>query len=352
MSRIGLRRSGSWRWPLIVCAALGLFAGVATATAPGWVRLAVMQPARDMLFFMREVQPLERRERIESAAPSPDLTTVLPAQGVPDHEPELALDVWIPDLVPAPAVLLLHGASPRGRKLGFNLMLADALRRAGWLVFTPDARGFGNSARPADVTDPAAWSVRHDLARLTRLASTHPNGNGVVTAVGHSMGAGHLLQLDEAAADIAALALIGPARYAVEPTADASAPVPIAWWDRVRFSADRRLSRAAPAQVVREESRRGDLMHAATHPPGFLTTVPVLLMDGEREGAELVAVLEEVARQLGPNARHVTVAGSHHYCGAYQLPWPFSTVYVRREMFDRCFDALEAFLEDSIARRR
>lgn len=324
---------------LVILVALALVGALATALAPGWVRLAVLQPARDLLFFNREIQPLEHWNSIERADPAPDSTEILRAQGETGSEIDLVLDVWIPDVVPAPAVLLLHGSSPRGRKLGFNMLLADYLRDAGWLVFTPDARGFGESGRPANVNDPAAWSVTSDLARLVSHARTHPKANGVVTGVGHSMGASQLLQFDEAAKELAALALIGPSRFPGEYSTT--------WWQRVRFSTDRRIARALPSEVIRETSRQGDPMRAAKLPPDYLTNLPVLLMDGEREGPELVGILDEVASLLGPNAQHVTVPGSHHYCSSYQLPWPLKTVYVRREIFARCFGTLEVFLRDS-----
>jgi acetyl esterase/lipase len=299
-----------------------------------------MQPARDLLFFHREVNPLRNWNEIDSAYPFPDSTEILPARDEPGHELSLVLDVWIPDIVPAPAVLLLHGSSPRGRKLGFNMLLADYLRHAGWLVLTPDARGFGESGRPANLHDPTAWSVTDDLARLVAHAKTHPYANGMVAAVGHSMGASQLLQFDEAANELAALALIGPSRF----LGDYSTT----WWQRVRFSTDRKIARALPAGVIMETSRQGDPLRSAMLPPDYLTSLPVLLMDGEREGPELVAVLDEVARLLGPNAQHVTIPGSHHYCSSYQLPWPLTAVYVRREIFGRCFGALEEFLRESI----
>lgn len=321
---------------------LALIAGIGTVIAPGWARLAVMQPARDVLFFSREIEPLENWNEIESANPEPDSTEVLRAQGESLNEPDLVLDVWIPDVVPAPAVLLLHGSSPRGRRLGFNMLLADYLRHAGWLVLTPDARGFGESDRPHNIRDPAAWSVTNDLARLVAYATTHPKANGTVTAVGHSMGANHLLELDEAATKLSAIALIGPARF----LGDYST----AWWQRVRFSSDRRIAKALPGEVLRQVSRQGDPVRVAANAPAHLTNLPILLMDGEREGPELVAVLDEVAGLLGTNAHHVTIPGSHHYCSSYQLPWPFTTVYVRRDVFSACFSTLRDFLETSIDR--
>jgi hypothetical protein len=77
--------------------------------------------------------------------------------------------------------------------------------------------------------------------------------------------------------------------------------------------------------------------------------VPVLLMDGELEGEALIERLADAAAVLPPPVRHVTVAGSHHYCGAYQLPWLNRPVFVRPEIFERCASALEEFLREAIA---
>jgi pimeloyl-ACP methyl ester carboxylesterase len=341
MSGPGARRQRRWRVLFALALAGASLLGGLTVLAPGYARLALMQPARDVLFFERELKPFSHYSEIERHSPQPSETIILAASGEASADVDLALDLWRPATVPAPIVLLLHGSSPRGRTLGFNVLLAERLRDAGWLVLTPDARGFGDTGPPQDQNDPGAWFVTRDLQRLVTYAVQHPLGNGKVVAVGHSLGGSHLLTLDAAANHLAAIALIGPGRHSSE-------EVP-SWWQRVRFSSDRVIPGVLPPEVTATESQRHDILKI---PADTLATVfnrPVLLMDGEREGERLIAVLREAAAQLGPAAIHLTIPGSHHYCGAYQLPWPAQTVYVRPEIFRRCFEPLTAFLTEAIA---
>lgn len=328
---------------LLLLLAAMVVAGSLTALAPGFVRLAVLQPPRDLLFFQRELEPLQNFAEIERRRPRPDATETLPA-GTTEDEVELVFDLWIPRQNPAPTVILLHGSSPRGRELGFNMLLAEQLREHGWLVLTPDVRGFGDSGIPADPADPAAWSVATDLARLVAYARRHPGSNGVVVGVGHSSGGSHLLQLDSLAAEFSAFVLIGPSR---DQAGDERA-----WWRRVRFSSDRRMAQAIPEEVAETIGEWHDLLRFAANRPEAFQGRPMLLMDGEREGEELIAVLRDAAARMQPESVHVTVPDVHHYCGAYQLPWPAEAVYVRPALFERCFAPLARFLSRATGRTR
>jgi acetyl esterase/lipase len=47
-----------------------------------------------------------------------------------------------------PAILLLHGSTPEGRKLGLYRVLGKGLADRGYVVFTIDRRGYGDSDDP------------------------------------------------------------------------------------------------------------------------------------------------------------------------------------------------------------
>jgi pimeloyl-ACP methyl ester carboxylesterase len=311
-----------------------LMLAIVGLSAPGWFRLVVLQPARDMLFYQREIQPLTNPAGIARHAPIPDDTILLPAAG--SGEIDIRLDLWIPETTPARAVLLLHGSSPRGRKLGFNMLLADRLREQGWFVLTPDSRGFGNSAVPANIADPSAWLVRGDISRLVEFALNHPASGGSLAAIGHSHGASQLLQAGFQDLPFSAAILIGPSRH--------SSDTPPTRWERARFSSDRRIARLMPLEVVASTMQQQDIIRWAANSADGATRPPMLLMDGEREGERLIGILSRAAGMLGPGASHVTVTDAHHYCGAYQLPWPMTTIHVRPETFDRCMAVITGFL--------
>lgn len=338
-SRSGARRRGVRRAYLWLLLAVVIALPTTALVVPGVFRLIVMQPARDTLFFLREIEPTKHYASIERHRPTPTVTLRLPAESVEADDVDIELDVWIPEHTPAPAVLLLHGASPRGRTLGFNMLLAQRLQKAGWLVVTPDTRGFGGSGSPRNLREPSAWSVYRDNSRLIEFARAHPLGDGTVTLVGHSQGGSYALQAEHEVGALAALVLIGPRRHVSSDAPD--------WWIRARFSSDRRIARMLPAEVVVEDLRRTELLSFAPSSPKAWAARPVLLLDGEREGPQSAAMLASAAAHMGPNVVNLTVPGSHHYCGAYQLPWPFRTVFLRPEVFDRCLEVLIDFLSSA-----
>jgi pimeloyl-ACP methyl ester carboxylesterase len=325
-----------WHAAFVWAGVMAAMVAGSAAFAPGAFRLALLQPARDLVFFYRELQAFPMAEELERRRPQPDETYVLAGQV------GIKLDVWVPERLPAPSVLLLHGSSPRGRQLGVNLLLAESLRQSGWLVFTPDARGFGGSERPDQPELLEGWAVEEDIIKLVGHLRDHPGSDGQVVAIGHSLGGSHLLRVDHEALALSAVALIGPGRDHTEyrPT----------WSQRVRFSSDRRFSRLLPVEIVAEDMRRHDVLAWAQVEAAKQSRVPILLLDGEREGPKLVSVLAEAAGYLGERAQHITVSGSHHYCGAYQLPWPTRTIFIRAAVFERCVRPLKDFLDGSVSR--
>jgi len=325
------------RRPMFVIIAALLLVSVLAAALPGTFRLVLLQPARDLMFFQREVQPTRGMSDVQRLSPSPDETLVLTKSGVEASDIDITVDLWLPAVRPAPTVVLLHGSSPRGRLLGFNRLLADHLRAAGWLVVTPDARGFGDSRVAGDIHSPETWLVGRDLSRVFAFATSHPDSDGRVVAIGHSLGGAQLLDAAFDLPEPSAVVMIGPPRFRSDELPGI--------WHRIRFASDRRLARAMSAEVLADSYRRYDIMRLGNVRTERSANWPVLLMDGELEGEELIALLAQAASLIPPPVTHETVLGSHHYCGAYQLPWLNDPVFVRMEVFDRCFEVLRAFVE-------
>lgn len=321
-----------------------LFGGMLFAVAqPGLFRLTFLQPARDLAFFIRELEPLRSPYDISSYSPKATSSARLQAASNPGGDTDLTIsfDVWQPSVLPAPTALLLHGSSPRGRQLGLNLMMAERLREHGWIVLTPDARGFGDSDKPLDVDDPLQWRSHEDIMRLLDYAKHHPHGDGTVVAIGHSLGASHLVETLSFAPEFDAVVLIGPstARY------DDSATL----WKRLRFSADRRLGRAVSADILQVRNAREDLIRNAEAWVAGDRLYTMLLMNGSREDGRATEAPRHVADILGHTASHVMVETSHHYCGVYQLPWIDQPIFVRDDVLDRCVSTLVGFLSEIAA---
>lgn len=309
---------------------------VLSVLQPGTFRLMVLQPARDLLFLQRELQPHSNFGDITTARLRPSRTFELPAATEHPHSVPLTVDLWLPEATPAPVALMLHGSSPRGRQIGFNMALAAALRDAGWIVMTPDARGFGDSGTPAVRDAPRAWHSEGDVLRLIERARSDPDGDGPVVVIGHSLGASHLVETDFRSDPPAAMVLIGPSRE--------RPPFAPDLWQRIRYASDRKLAQPAAEAVLRDQMHRHDLMRFATAPDRRPPDVPILLMDGAREGDELIAVLAETAASIAPPVEHHTVVDSHHYCGVYQLPFFNQPVFMREDVFQRCLSAVMDFV--------
>jgi pimeloyl-ACP methyl ester carboxylesterase len=321
-----------------------LVGGMVFAVAqPGLFRLTFVQPARDLAFFFRELEPFSAPGNLSTQNPEPTTSETLQSASHPGGKLDLTIsfDVWEPSVLPAPIALLLHGSSPRGRMLGLNQMIAERLREEGWIVFTPDARGFGDSDYPVDISDPLQWRSHEDVLRLLEYAHQHPHGDGTVVAIGHSLGASHLVETLSYAPKVDAVVLIGPSSAREDDAATL--------WRRIRFSSDRRLGHAVTASVLRDRNDREDVIRQAESWARQHEQYPLLLMNGSREEGRATEVPRHAADILGHTATHVLVETSHHYCGVYQLPWLAQPIIVRDEVLDRCVLTLVGFLAEIVA---
>ncbi len=134
---------------------------------------------------------------------------------------------WDPDGKPKAVAQLTHGMGEHAQRYG---RLADALTRAGYVVYAQDHRGHGESAVSEDQLGEIGadgWTeLVNDIGRLgDKARSAHPGLP--VALVGHSMGsfAAQQYVLDHSA-DITALALTGTAAIdLLEPALDLDQPI-------------------------------------------------------------------------------------------------------------------------------
>jgi dipeptidyl aminopeptidase/acylaminoacyl peptidase len=198
---------------LLVAIALGVFCY--GAIDPVGFRLRVFQPVRDLDFFLKELQLPRKWSKVERiSVPQAEKIILDPRSPkgisiVADlREPAARNDQR------APAMLVLHGSSPWGRKNGLVQLLALRLSERGWIVLTPDARGFGDSGTPQVVQDPQAWEVAEDVRLGIDYLSAHPLVDlRRIYVLGHSMGAGHALEGALRDGRVAGMILLGPSRF-------------------------------------------------------------------------------------------------------------------------------------------
>ena len=317
---------------LVRVAALGLALMVTAATAgftwwrvaPVSFRLFVFHPVREITYLYRELAPIGHLDQLAVRVPDRPRTVYLAGRDT------IALDEWLPDAsAAAPAMILLHPASPWGRKNGLIQLLGAELSGKGFVVVAPDSRGFGATPDPVDATDPEAWREATDVRRILDYVTGLKAVDGDrVFVLGHSAGASKAL--DGALEDprVRALILVGLNR---DP--------PIDRWSLTRFSADRRLDALIPEDVAIVVAGYGHQFLFAEGPLARAGHKPVLLVAGARERAETQRFLADLVERMSPPLTNVTLELSGHYCGAYNL-FGSRRVFFRRDAFQEFVDLI------------
>ena len=103
--------------------------------------------------------------------------------------------------------------------------------------------------------------------------------------------------------------MIGPTRRYTERFLRPGAPDSAYYVER--WQRDMRLAAQVPYETMVEVAQRQNVEHYADG--RYMTRVPVLLTDAEREDPRDLASLREVAMAMGPAATYWTTPGTDHY---------------------------------------
>lgn len=340
-------RQRNWRRPLLYAALVSVAGAMAILCFrfldPVGFRLTVLQPIREVAFFTRELEAFTHWGRIKTVTVSPSQHIRISATPRAPNDITIAADLWRPQHAKAaPAMILLHGSSPWGRKAGLIQLLAHHWYEKGWIVLAPDARGYGETDDPVDIDNPTSWTLQQDIERLIDYMATLEGVDPErIYVFGHSFGANSALAGALHDKRVKKVILVGPTRYTQSPEA------PLSRWKRTRFSADRRLPRPIAEAVVWAEQQQSDIAQYAS---GILSRPghpPILLMDGQHESAAERALLGQIARRIHPPITYRTLEGAGHYCGVFNL-FGDDTVYFRPEIFQKLLDAMEAFIDKDV----
>jgi pimeloyl-ACP methyl ester carboxylesterase len=126
-----------------------------------------------------------------------------------------------------PGVLLLHGSTPEGRRMGLYRIIASSLADRGYVVLTIDQRGFGQSSRPADPARPDAFDYEGDaVAALAYLSKLPGVDTTRLEVIGHSFGVGTALAAGLSRPKARRIAVLGPGPPGLEPPSDPPARPP------------------------------------------------------------------------------------------------------------------------------
>lgn len=218
------------------------------------------------------------------------------------------------------AVILVHGNTPSGRRLGLYTLLAREVATRGYPVLTIDLRGFGESDEPRTAT-PHDWDAHRDIsAAVTYLGSLRGVPITKVSVVGHSMGAAYAVAAAAADDRIAAIAALSPPRRVDERILAPGAPDRDFFYRRfVRFRGARGHPQGrVPIGLFLHIARVWRLENYAGHfaAPGHQ---PILLVDGAREAPEDRAFLRRLYREMSAPKRYVTLPHANHHVNSTEV---------------------------------
>jgi pimeloyl-ACP methyl ester carboxylesterase len=248
------------------------------------------------------------------------------AVSFPSGRLTLRADLFHPPGRRAGAVVLAHGASPLGRRHGLYLGLARRLAERGYLVLSPDLRGYGESEDPARVASAADLDFAADLVAATDYLQER-FGSTRVTVVGHSFGGGVALAAAARDPRVAGVVAVSPGRRAYE--------VVLGTAEQRRQIRDRMIGEMG----LRAEQFPVELVDAVVVPIIVDSYVdrpfraPVLFVDGALEDAADLRFLHALSRRMQAATAYVTIPRADHYFG------------VQREMEERDPVVLERLAE-------
>jgi len=304
---------------------------------PVGFRRIVFQPTREVLYFQRELKIFSEWDNIEKVKiPPANKVIITNRDGL-----KIVADLRIPKgQKQAPGFILFHGASPWGRKSGLIRYLAFRLQEKGWVVLSPDARGFGESEDPKDIMDPKAWDTDHDVIDILNyfevLDKIDPTR---IYVLGHSMGALQALQCAVEEDRIKGFILVGPPRVAdgFKVLGMKSAK---STWSLARWSVDRGLSH------IVEENRVISNGNKPYYERGLLVKnkhKPILFIDGELEGQSNLTLLNSIVQKTTPPVTYRTLSNTGHYCGVYNF-FGSDVVYYRPDLFNPFLQIIDDFI--------
>ena len=210
-----------------------------------------------------------------------------------------------------PGILLLHGSTPQGRKLGMYRILGERLAEKGYVVLAIDQRGFGESDDPPDVSQAESFDfvadVKNGIAYLASMAGVDPDR---IYVIGHSFGGDVAMTAAAEAARMRRLVVIGPGRRFMERGGTSQAPE-LAYFRR-REMRYMWLGQPIPTDVYLAYRTK---LPIENHLDYFAEAdhVPVLLIDGEAEAPADIQFLQSAYEAMAGAKAYETLPEADHY---------------------------------------
>ncbi|MCB0195123.1 MAG: alpha/beta fold hydrolase [Anaerolineae bacterium] len=212
---------------------------------------------------------------------------------------------------PQPAIVLLHGSSPFGKRLGLYRLLGEMLSRQGYVVLSIDQRGYWASDNPENLDEADDLDFAGDVSSAVDYLLTQPGVDSErLYVIGHSFGGDVALTAGVQDARLKKMVAIAPGRRFTERGGTPDAPE----FDYFKHRDQRYmwLWESIPTDVYLESRTKlpienhVDYFSAPDHKPLFL-------IDGGLESADDQEFLQTMFNNFAEPKRYVTLENADHY---------------------------------------
>jgi pimeloyl-ACP methyl ester carboxylesterase len=241
---------------------------------------------------------------------------------------------------PFPGILLLHGSTPEGRKLGLYRILGRELARRGFVVVTLDRRGYGESGDPLHLNLAAAFDSTSDaLAAINYLASLGHINMDNIHIIGHSAGAKPAFSAGVQTLSVQKIVAIGPPRRVSERLLSAEESE-VSYFQR-RKMRYMKLPESIPDEVYLELFLSRNLEGYLSY---FTSDVhkPIFLIDGDLESEQDRQYLWQVYSEMSDPKKYLTLQDADHYANVANIG---AIVFYDQRVMGELVQHLESWLK-------
>lgn len=240
-----------------------------------------------------------------------------------------------------PGIVLLHGSTPEGRKLGLYRILGNRLAERGYVVLSMDRRGYGDSDDPPKIDSLEDFAPVDDFVNavdyLLSLDTVDPER---LYTIGHSEGADLALTGGIHDSRILKIVAIGPSRRVHERMGAENDPE----WDYFQRRSMRymELSQPIPSEVALEARMQLPLENHIDYfsDPGHK---PLLLIDGMLESEADRVFLEELCETISEPRKCSTLTDANHYANTANFG---SIIIFDEQVVGQLVEEIDAWLKD------
>lgn len=233
---------------------------------------------------------------------------------------------------PFPGVVIAHGSTQLGRKLALYIIIGQKLAERGYIVLTFDFRGFGESDDPPKFETPEDLDFVGDLTQaISTLATVKNLDHERIYLIGHSFGAGVVIQVGVQNEWVKKIVSMAPGRRALELYLGEDAVDRN--WSQIRMSEDMGLSQPIPRDLLYPiliSFVSEVILEFPNHPP-------LLFVDGSLEDPKDQEFLKSVYLKMTEPKGYVTIQHADHYFGTRKDetgPAPFYDETVVQELIN------------------